>query len=159
MPFLLICLSSEAARLPFLLRPLPHHLYLNPDVPVGHQFCKSVLLLLSSCRLKKWITLLKNPHWSHLLINGRKILLPRYCHFLLDTGHGRQTHAEFLCSIHWALLAFAPVIMEWTKEISTEAICGELHRRSELHSLISKLMWYKRRRYKITNKLLIKLSS
>ena len=67
-------------------------------------------------------------------------------------------HTGFLCGTHWVLLAFTQIIMEFKKrEISTEAIYDELHRRSEQHSLISKLTRYQRRGYKRKNKLLIKI--
>jgi hypothetical protein len=48
-------------------------------------------------------------------------------------------HTELQCGSHWALLAFAQIIIEWTKEISIEAIYSELHRRSGKHRLIFEL--------------------
>ena len=45
------CPASEAAKAPFLLRPLSHHLSFISDVPVACQFCDAVLPVLSPCTL------------------------------------------------------------------------------------------------------------
>lgn len=66
-PGLSIIGNSKAA---FSSQPLLHQLYSNSEGPVAQQFCEAVRLLLSPCRLKESLPLLKTTYLSNLVLYG-----------------------------------------------------------------------------------------
>lgn len=133
--------ASEAAKPPFLLRPLFHHLSFNSWRASG----PPVLWCNTAC--------IKPPHWvssaskkpphiyqTHLSV-GKKFPLPRHTSVSFCIDQDGQIHAEFPHGSHWVLLAFAQIITKWTKG-ALKAIYGKLLRRSEEHWLISRLTRY-----------------